>query len=276
MSQYFPKPFSTFGRIINVKVDLSNYATKADIKKISHVYTLSFALKKNLDNLKAGVDKLDIDKFVPVLVDLTKLSDVVKSDVVKKDVYDQLVTKVNAIPLNNIDISKFVLKTKHDTDKSDLENKLPDTSNLVKKTDYNTNISEIEGKIPNVTSLATKTALTTVENKIPSASNLVKKTDYDTKVTETENKLNNHNLDKCIDTPEFNKLAADVFNARLAQAFLVTKTTFDNTVSSLNNKIERNQTKHAFVETELKNVKIFDFGYFIGKTYFEEDGTQNY
>ena len=56
----------------------------------------------------------------------------------------------------------------------------------------------------------------------------------------------------------------------------MTKTTFDNTVSSLNNKIERNQTKHAFVETELKNVKIFDFGYFIGKTYFEEDGTQNY
>ena len=153
---------------------------------------------------------------------------------------------------------------------------MPDTSNLVKKTDYNTNISEIEGKIPNVASLATKTALTTVENKIPSVSNLVKKTDYDTKVTETENKLNNHNLDKYIDTPEFNKLAADVFNARLAQAFLVTKTTFDNTVSSLNNKIERNQTKHAFVETELKNVKIFDFGYFIGKTYFEEDGTQNY
>ena len=201
MSQYFPKPFSTFGRIVNVKVDLSNYAAKADIKKISHVDTLSFALKTNLDNLKAGVHKLNIDKFVPVLVDLTKLSDVVKSDVVKKDVHEKLVTKVNAIPLNNIDPSKFVLKTKHDTDKSD------------KKTDYNTNISEIEGKIPHVASLATKTALTTVENKIPSPSNLVKKTDYDTKVTETENKLNNHNLDKCIDTPEFNKLAADVFNA---------------------------------------------------------------
>ena len=208
---------------------------------------------------------------MPVPVNLSKLSDVVQNNVVKKTVYDKLVAKVN-----NIDTSGFVLKTKYDTDKSELENKIPDTSDLVKNTDYNTKIAELEGKIPNVTNLVTKTALTTVKNKIPSVINLVKKTDYDTKVTETENKLNNHNLDKCIDTPEFNKLAADVFNARLAQAFLVTKTTFDNTVSSLNNKIERNQTKHAFVETELKNVKIFDFGYFIGKTYFEEDGTQNY
>ena len=112
MSQYFPKPFSTFGRIINVKVDLSNYTTKADIKKISHVDTLNFALKTNLANLKIEVDKLDFDKLEPALVDLTKLSDIVKIDVLKKDVYDKLVTKVNAVPLNNIDISKFVLKTK--------------------------------------------------------------------------------------------------------------------------------------------------------------------
>ena len=112
MSQYFPKLFEPFSGVINVKVDLSNYATKADIKKISHVDTLNFPLKTNLANLKIEVDKLDFDKLVPALVDLTKLSDIVKSDVVKKDVYDKLVTKVNAIPLNNIDISKFVLKTK--------------------------------------------------------------------------------------------------------------------------------------------------------------------
>ena len=65
-------------RDINVKVDLSNYATKTDIKNISHVDTSSFALKSNLANLKTEVDKLDIDKLVPVPVDLTKLSDVVK------------------------------------------------------------------------------------------------------------------------------------------------------------------------------------------------------
>ena len=143
MSQYFPKPYEPFGGDINVKVDLSNYATKSDIKKISHVDTSSFALKAKLANLKTEVDKLDIDKLVPVPVDLSKLSDVVKNDVVKKDVYDKLVTKVN-----NIDTSGFVLKTKHDTDKSELENKIPDTSGLVKKTGYNTEVTEIEGKIP--------------------------------------------------------------------------------------------------------------------------------
>ena len=105
MSQYFPKPYTSFGRNINVKIDLSNYATKSDIKNISYVDTSSFTLKTNLANLKTEVDKLDIDKLVPVTVDLSKLSGVVKN-VVKKDVYNKLVTKVNAI-----DTSGFVLKS---------------------------------------------------------------------------------------------------------------------------------------------------------------------
>ena len=145
MSQYFPKPYESFGGDINVKVDLSNYATEADIKNILHVDTSSFALKTNLASLKTRVGKLDIDKLVPVPVDLGKLSDVVKNDVVKKTVYDKLVAKVNSI-----DTSGFVLKTKYDTDKSELESKIPDTSGLVKKTDYKTKIAEIEGKIPDV------------------------------------------------------------------------------------------------------------------------------
>ena len=129
----------------------------------------------------------------------------------KKPVYDKIVAEVN-----NIDTIDFVLKT-------ELEKKIPDVSNLAKKE----KITELENKIPDVSTLVTKTALTAVENKIPSVSNLVKKTDYNTKVTEIENKLNNHNHDKYIDTSEFNKLAADVFNARLAQANLITKTYFD-------------------------------------------------
>ena len=170
MSQYFPKPYEPFGGNINVKVDLSNYATKAAIKNILHVDTSSFALKTNLANLKTEADKLDIDILVPIPTDLRKLSNVGKNDVAKKDVYDKLVAKVN-----NIDTSGFVSKTKYDIDKSELENKILDTSSLVKQTDYNTKATDIEGKIPDISNLATKAALNTVENKIPNVSNLVKK-----------------------------------------------------------------------------------------------------
>ena len=128
MTQYFPKPYEPFDRDINVKVDLSNYATKADIKNITHIDTSSFALKTNLASLKTEVDKLDTDKLKTVPVDLSKLTNVVKNDVVKKTEYDKLVNKVN-----NIDTSGFLLKTKYDADKLKLENKIPDTSNIVKK-----------------------------------------------------------------------------------------------------------------------------------------------
>ena len=100
--------------------------------------------------------------------------------------------------------------------------------------------------------MSTKNALTAVENKIPSVSNLVKKTDYNTKVTEIENKLNNHNHDKYITTPEFNTLAADVFNARLAQASLITKTDFDANLSSLNRRIR--QTKQNIYLLKMSSI----------------------
>ena len=84
MSKYFSKPFRSFGGNINVKVDLSNYATKTDLKNVTHVDTSSFALKTNLASLKTEVDKLDIDKLGPVPVDLSKLSDVVKMMLLKR------------------------------------------------------------------------------------------------------------------------------------------------------------------------------------------------
>ena len=88
-------------------------------------------------------------------------------------------------------------------------------------------------------------------------------------------KLTDHNHDKYITTPGFNTLAGDVFNPRLAQANLVTKTDFDAKLSSLNRKITSNKSKYLFVENELKKLKTFDSIYFRGKSHFEEDGTQN-
>ena len=123
MSQYFPKLFKSFGRNINVKVDLSNYATKTDLKNVTHVDTSRLALKANLASLKTEVDQLDIDKLAPVPIDLTKLS-----DVVKKAVYEKLAAKVN-----NIDTSGFVLKTKYQTDKTELEKKIPSVTDFFKK-----------------------------------------------------------------------------------------------------------------------------------------------
>ena len=109
ISKSFPEPFEPFGGDINVTVDLPNYATKTDLKHVTH--GTCFALKKNL----AEVDKLDIDKSAPVPTDLSKLTYVVKNGVVKEDVYDKLVIKVN-----NIDTSDSVLKTKYNTDKTEL------------------------------------------------------------------------------------------------------------------------------------------------------------
>ena len=121
MRQYFPKPYEPFGEDINVKVGLSNYATKTDLKNVTHVDVSSFALKSNIASLKTEVDKQDIEKLAPVLNDLAKLSNAVKNEVAKNTVYDKLVTKVD-----NIDTTGFVLRTTCDTDKSDLEKKISD------------------------------------------------------------------------------------------------------------------------------------------------------
>ena len=128
MSQFFPKLYGGFGGNINVKGDISNYATKADVKNVTHIDSSRFALKTNLASLKTEVDEQDVDKLVSVPVDLSKLSDAVKNDVVKKAVYDKLVAKVN-----NIDTSDFVLKTKYQTDKAKLEKEISDVTNFVKK-----------------------------------------------------------------------------------------------------------------------------------------------
>ena len=113
---------------------------------------------------------------------------------------------------------------------------------LLKRINSNAKVAEIEKTIPNISGLATNAALTAVESKIPDVSSLVKKTGFDIKVGEIEKKLTDHNHDKYITTPEFNKLTAKNFAARLKQANLVTKTDFDDKLKGLNQKINSNKT----------------------------------
>ena len=123
ISQYFPKLYEPFGGKINVKVDLSNYATKTELKEATGIDTSNLALKSNLAKLKAAVDEIDVEKLKTVPADLRKLSDVLKNEVTKKTVYDKLAAKVN-----NTDTSGFLFKTKYDTDKPGLEKKISDAA----------------------------------------------------------------------------------------------------------------------------------------------------
>ena len=127
---------------------------------------------------------------------------------------------------------------------------------LKKISDFNSKISEVENKIPSITGLATNSASTAVENDIPEFNSLVKKTDYNTKISEIENKVNDHDYEKYITTPEFDTMAATVFNARLAaQTGLIRKPEFDFKLKSTSDRVSKNKTKHLLVENELKNYK---------------------
>ena len=119
--------------------------------------------------------------------------------------------------------------------------------------------------------------MTAVESKIPDASSLAKKKkkDYNTKISDIEKKVSDHNHDKYISAPEFNKLTTEVFAERLKQANLVTKSDFDDKVKNLNQKISSNKTKHLLFQNKFKKVQTFDSIYFRCKTHFEKDGTQN-
>ena len=129
------------------------------------------------------------------------------------------------------------------------QKKNPDTSKLVKKSNYNATVTELENKTPNISRLVTTSALTADENKIP------KTPHYDTKISELEKKLTDHKHDKYITTPEFNKLTAENFAARLAQASLITKRDFDAKLSSLNRKVVLIKQKIYLFKINWKNQK---------------------
>ena len=152
---------------------MSNYAANVDLKNTTGIDSFKLAAKSDLASIRAEVDKLDNGKLKTVPVDLSKLSNLVNNEVVKKTVYDKLAAKVN-----NIDTIEFVLKTKYDADKSELEKRIPDTNGLVKKLDYNAMVAEIENKITTISTLAATSAMAAVENKITYTNSLFKKTEH--------------------------------------------------------------------------------------------------
>ena len=152
--------------------------------------------------MKSNVDKSDVDKLVPVLVDLSKLSVLVKIDVIKKNVYNAKIKNI--------------------------EDKIPDITNLATNSSLNAKVNEVKGEIPNITNLATAAALTTNKNKISNIRNLVKKLTATQKSMKLKKKITVHDHDKYIATPEFNKITAEYFAARLKQGNLASKSDITN------------------------------------------------
>ena len=145
MSYYPPRKSSSNN--IKVELDLSNYATKDDVKNITHVDVRSYATKTNLAALKTEVDKIDVDKLKTVPDDLAKLSNVVKNEVVKK---------------TDFSADTSVTKTKFSTDTNALDDK----------------IDKVEKKIPDISSLETKRNVTTLVNNLNNRTDNLKINDY--------------------------------------------------------------------------------------------------
>ena len=198
-SQYFPPYGSTNN--IKVELDLANYATKDNVKNITHVDVSSYATRNNLAVLKCDVDKIDADKLKAVPVDLAKLSNV-KNDVVKKTDYSAKVTSIenqiagvtkntvdnlaDITKLKAVDTSNFVLKTKLASDVTTLDNK----------------IDTVDKKIPDISGLATKTSL----------SSYLKTATSNSKVTEVENKIKSTDIIAKSATTKTNTIKSDLTN----------------------------------------------------------------
>ena len=178
MSTYYP-PYKSSGQNVKVELDLTNYATKTDLKNITHVDVSSYASKTNLAALKSEIDKTDVDKLKTTPTDLAKLSNVVKNDAVKKTDYNAKVTstegQIAGITKNTIDNLADITKLK-----------AVDTSNFALKTNLASDVTTLENKIDTIdkkiqdSALATKTSLNAY----------LQTSTFNSKVTEVENKKN--------------------------------------------------------------------------------------
>ena len=217
MSTYYP-PYKNSSQNIKVELDLANYATKTDLKNITHVDVSSYASKTNLAALKTEVDKIDVDKLKTTPADLAKLTNAIENDVVKKTDYNTKVTSTEAqiagltkntvdnladiTKLKAIDTNSFVLKTKLASDVTTLENKIdtvdkkiPDISGLVTKTSlnaylqtsiFNSKVTEVENKIKpaDIIAKSENTKANTIRNDL---TGYAKKADVATDITAIKN-----------------------------------------------------------------------------------------
>ena len=220
-NQYFPSYIEPQSDNVRVELDLTNYATKTDLKNITHVDVSGFSTKTNLAALKTEVDKLYFPKLCTVPGDLDKLTKEVQEDftrktpdfdTLKKDVTDNKTKQDNLsttvtndhlttessinnlkTKLDGIDLAKYVLKSDYVTKVGNLELKIPDVSGLLQTSGFNCKVSELENKIktaeskPDISNLANKTELENVENKIPDSNAFVKKTDFATEISGIKN-----------------------------------------------------------------------------------------
>ena len=151
--------------------------------------------------MKSKVDKFDVDKLVPVPVDLGTLSEVVKNDVVKKDLYNAKIKNIEGkIPDNTNLAANTTLNAKI----NELKNKIPSITNLATSASLNSKRNEVQGEIPSITKLTTTAALTTAENKIPNASDVAKKADYDAEIKDIK--------DNYFTTSDYNKFTINILD----------------------------------------------------------------
>ena len=204
---YYP-PYKSSSNNIKVELDLTNYATRTDLKNITHVDVRSFASKTNLAALKTEVAKIDTDKLKTAPTDLAKLTNAIENDVVKKTDYNTKVTSIEAqiarltkntvnnladiTKLKAIDTNSFVTRTKFSADANALDDKIdgvkkkqPDISGLATKTSlndylqtstFNSKVTEVESKIKDADIIA-KSAVTKANSIKRDLNDYAKKTD---------------------------------------------------------------------------------------------------
>ena len=244
MSQYYP-PHKSSSNNIKVEVDLTNYATKTDLKNITHVDVSSFASKTNLAALKTEVHKIDADKLKTTPTDLAKLTNAVEHDVVKKTDYNTKVTSIESqiagltkttadnladiTKLKAIDSNSFVTRTKFSADTNALDDK----------------IDGVEKKIPDISGLATKTSLNAY----------LQTSTFNSKVTEVENKIKDADIIAKSAVTKANTIRSDLTDyAKKADVATDITTIKNDYVTNASRTSQLNNLKSQRIATEVTGI----------------------